>query len=552
MKRNFLMVLMFVFMLSSILSACSSNQANEVEPSGAANSPDSETAGADTNWDTFTPYKDKVTMTIGRQGVSGNNLPKGDTLENNQFLKYVEDKLNVKINYEFSVDDGEAYKQKVNLAITSTNVPDVMIVDETQFKKLAEAGMLADLKEAYDKSASPLIKEYYDSFKGRVLDSVTIDGKLLALPDTNLAGNHQLLWVRKDWLDKVGMQPPSTMDEVTAVSKAFVDQKTGGDGTIGLTGDPIMYTDGAFFTFDPIFAAYGSFPQQWVKDASGNITNGSIMPETKKALEKLREMYADGLIDKEFVTRKWNDNAALVASGKAGMVFAPWFAGWMLSDSVKNDKNAEWIPLSAPLGENGKRNLLLSKPSGQYLVVHKGFEHPEAMVKALSVQYEGLRLKDESAKSLYEGLGVSWLNWPFNLQLNYEDAVYRDAEALSDALAKHDSSNLSPDQMPKYDSLIIDEKAPKQDIANYANKLAFFTGAHEVGTDKLQKIESVFYGQTPSMFTKGTNLTKMESEMFLKIITGVESVDSFDKFVKSWKQLGGDDITKEVTAEVGN
>ncbi|MGZ9585629.1 extracellular solute-binding protein [Paenibacillus marinisediminis] len=550
MKRKFIALLISVLMLSVVLSACGGKENKAAEPADKEGSPSTEAAAPEKNWDTFTPYKDQVTITLGRQGVAGNNLPAGDTLENNQFLKYVEDKLNVKIKYEFSVDDGEAYKQKVNLAITSTSIPDVMVVDETQFRKLTESDMLEDLTEAYEKSASPLIKEYYNSFDGRVLDSVKIDGKLMALPDTNLAGNHQLLWVRKDWLDKVGMQPPSTLDEVTAAAKAFVDQQLGGEGTVGLTGDPNLYMDGAFFTLDPIFAVYGSFPQQWVKDSSGEITNGSIMPETKEALGKLREMYAEGLIDKEFVTRKWNDNATLVASGKTGMVFAPWFAGWMLSDSVKNDPTAEWIPLTAPMDENGKRNLLLSKPSGQYLVVRKGYEHPEAVVKALSVQYEGHRLKDESAKSLYEGLGVSWLNWPFNLQLNYEDAVYRDAEALKVALEKHDSSSLAPDQVTKYDSLVIDEKAPKKDIAHYANKLAFYIGGQEVESEKLNKIEPVFYGQTPSMVTKGTNLAKMESETFLKIITGVEPLDSFDTFVENWKNLGGDTIREEVITEV--
>ena len=202
-------------------------------------------------------------VTLGRQGVAGNNLPAGDTLESNKLLKYVEDKLNIKVKYDFSVEDGEAYKQKVNLAIASSNIPDVMIVDESQYKRLAESDMLEDLTEAYDKFASPLIKDYYGSYNGRVLDAVKKDGKMLALPDTNIAGNNQLLWVREDWLKTLKLKAPANLDELAAVAKAFKEQdpdQNGAADTVGLLGDPNLATDGAFFTFDPIFAAYGAYP----------------------------------------------------------------------------------------------------------------------------------------------------------------------------------------------------------------------------------------------------------------------------------------------------
>ncbi|MFD1908011.1 hypothetical protein ACFSQ7_34620 [Paenibacillus rhizoplanae] len=84
-----------------------------------------------------------------------------------------------------------------------------------------------------------------------------------------------------------------------------------------------MVADGGFFTFDPIFNANHAYPKNWFKDEGGNIIYGSTTPETKQALSELREMYADGLIDKEFLTRKYEDNAGLVSGGRAGILFAP-------------------------------------------------------------------------------------------------------------------------------------------------------------------------------------------------------------------------------------
>ena len=63
---------------------------------------------------------------------------------------------------------------------------------------------------------------------------------------------------------------------------------------------------------------------------------------------------------------------------------------------------------------------------------------------------------------------------------------------------------------------------------------------------KVNEVNPVFFGQTESMKLKWANLQKLQDETFLKIVTGEEPIDSFDKFVSTWKSTGGDQITKEV------
>ncbi|MDO3412522.1 extracellular solute-binding protein [Saccharibacillus sp. CPCC 101409] len=504
----------------------------------------------------FAKYEDTVSLTLGRQGVSGNNLPGGDTLENNQYLKYVEDRLNVDINYDFSIEDLDAYNQKVTLAIVSNKIPDVMVVDEQQFQRLAKANMLADLTDVYDKYASPLIKEYYASYTDdRVLNTGRIDGKLYALPNTNIDGNYQLLWIRKDWLDKLKLETPKTMDDVKSVVQAFVEQDPDGNGkadTLGLLGDTTVVGDGGFFTFDPVFNAYHSYPKSWFQDESGNIVYGSTTPETKQALGVLRDMYAAGLIDKEFLTRKWEDNAGLVSSGRAGILFAPWFAGWAMSDAVKTDPNADWVPLAVPLDDAGKRNIVPSVPSGSFLVVNKEMKNPEAVIKILNTEYEGIRLLDPAAQELYKGLGVGWLNYPLNLQLDYQDSLARDIPIYEKVLKDKDTSGLPERILPRVESVLKNAENPKQDAAAYADSLAYYTAAAVTGAKELNKVEPVFYGNTDTMLKRGSNLDKLENETFLKIITGTSPLDEFDKFVTTWKSIGGDAVSKEVAEAVKN
>lgn len=534
------------------MTACSSGNNG-----GSTNAPNATQQPADSNVGSsfeddgpFAKYDETVTITLGRQGVSGNNLPSGDTLESNQYLKYVEDRLNVKIKYDFSVEDLDAYNQKVTLAIASNSIPDVMVVDEQQFQRMAKANMLADLTDIYDQYASPLIKEYYDSYTGdRVLNTGRIDGKLYALPNTNIDGNFQLLWIRQDWLQKLNLELPKTMDDVKAIIKAFVEKDPDGNGkpdTVGLLGDTTVVTDGGFFTFDPIFNVYHSYPKGWFKDEGGNIVYGSTTPETKQALGVLRDMYAEGLIDKEFLTRKWEDNAGLVSSGRAGILFAPWFAGWAMSDAVKANPEADWVPLAVPLDEEGKRNIVPSVPSGSFLVVKKQAKNPEAVLKILNVEYEGIRLIDPAAEELYKGLGVGWLNYPLNLQLDFQDSLARDVPIYDKVVQDNDKTDLPARILPRVEAVLKNKENPKQDMAAYADSLAFYTAAAVTGAKELNRVEPIFYGKTETMLKRGANLDKLENETFLKIITGTSPLDEFDNFVATWKSIGGDEVTKEI------
>ncbi|WP_165822668.1 extracellular solute-binding protein [Paenibacillus montanisoli] len=544
------------------LTACGSNNADESgNQAAAANSETGSNDASATNTEPaakddgpFTKYDEQITVSLGRQGVSGNNLPDGDTLENNKFLKYVEDRLNVKVKYEFSVEDMDAYNQKVNLTIASSTIPDIMVVNEQQFKRLAKAGSLADLTDIYEKYSSPLIKEYYSSYSDdRVLNTGRIDGKLYGLPNTNIDGSYQLLWVRKDWLDKLNLKVPSSIEDVKAVAKAFKEQDPDGNGkpdTVGLLGDKSIVGDGGFFTFDPIFNLNHSYPKSWFKDDSGNVVYGSTTPETKQALAQLSEMYKDGLIDKEFLTRKWEDNAGLVSSGRAGILFAPWFAGWMLSDNVKADPNAEWVPVAGPVDGEGKRNVVPSAPSGTFLVVSKNAEHPEAALKMLSVEYEGIRLIDPASQEIYKDKGVSWLNYPLNLQLDFQDALARDIPVYDKVLQDNDMKDLPARLIPRVNSILKNHKEPKKDIAAFADSLAFYVAGAVTGAKEIAKVNPIFYGSTETMVKRGANLDKLENETFLRIITGAAPIDDFDKFVTTWKSTGGDTVAKEVEESI--
>lgn len=227
------------------------------------------------------------------------------------------------------------------MAIVSGEIPDIMVVPDHQtLEQLYENDLIEDLTAAYENTASERIKEIYDSYDGRVLDTAKFDGKLMALPTTEISHGPGVLWLRKDWMDKLGLTEPKTIEDIEHIITQFVEKDPGGNGpgnTVGLVIDneqPVGISGGQY-EVNNIFALYGAFPKQWIDDGTGKAVYGSIQPEMKPALAKIADMYKKGLIDRQFAVRTSDDRKALLTSGKSGSFLDNWWeAGpWLTRSS---------------------------------------------------------------------------------------------------------------------------------------------------------------------------------------------------------------------------
>lgn len=537
--------------LTLFMTAC--NAGNKAAAPDTVPSQKNDTQGAATD-DPFGKFSQPITLSLGK-GIStkGTNLPDGDTVDNNEYFRYIEKKLNVKVNFAWQTETDEAYQQKLSVSIASRDIPDAFLVNEKQLKNLTEADLIADLTDVYEKQASPLIKGYYESFGDRVLNRGTINGKLMGLPSTRIGGQHSFTWIRQDWLEKVGMEPPKTLDDLIAVAKAFIEKDPDGNGqkdTYGMTSIQDLSAYEGKSNFSPIFGSLHAYKGQWMTDKSGNVSYSSILPEMKTALAKLRDLYAEGIIDKEFAIRK--DMNELGAAGKLGIVMEPWWSpyGSPLPDSVKNDPKAEWKAYSVPVDEDGNFNTFDTDPAGSYLVVRKGYEHPDAVMKVLNVQVQAGRQLDPDAVDIYKGLNVGWWVWPFALQLDFDDVVFKTHSELKSAWEAKDPSKLNTELTNWYNAMKKNDENPKKDLAAWSESMARMEGAAQTDPAKYSVTRNVFFGQTKTMEQKWAILLKLENETFLKIVLGELPVDQFDSFVTEWKRLGGDQITKEVEEAV--
>lgn len=509
--------------------------------------------------DPYGKYDTTVAFTMAKPDTPDNKLPAGDTLESNHYTRYTEQALNVKITHAWTAQ-GEGYQQKLSLAMSSGDLPDVIYVpNEKELRALAEADLLADLTDVYAQYASPLLQEYYASAgDGVALKAPTYDGKLMGLPDLNVRANGiQMIWLRQDWLDSFELQPPQSMADLIQVLKTFKEKVP---GSVGLTGDPGLVGYNAIHTWNTMFSAFGSYPKQWVTGSDGKALYGSIAPETKAALANLRQMYEEGLIDPEFALRKQEDTNALIANGQSGAMFGPWWITWWpLGDSVKNDSKAEWKAYAVPLDANGTYTAPMPPANNGFIAVKKGFAHPEAAVKVLNVQQRAIVGKDDVFNQdpntqKYKDEAVGWTNWPFNLSIDYYDAIEKRAALVNEVLDGAKTADaLAEDYFAKgwYDQAVLELAEPKKDINAWAH-LVVVRAAGAALESPARLHYSEFYGVTDTMSAKSATLDKLESETFLKIIFGELPLDEFDRFVADWKKLGGDEITAEVQAILDN
>jgi putative aldouronate transport system substrate-binding protein len=358
------------------------------------------------------------------------------------------------------------------------------------------------------------------------------------------------------------------------VAQAFVDKDPGGNGagkTIGIAApangglvhaDFLQPTNG-FLAFDPIFFSYHAYPGFWIKGADGKAVYGSITPETKTALARLADLYKKGLIDPQMAVRK--DGTEPISASQAGIFFGEWWNGYYpLPDAIKNNPTANWQAYAVPLDGEGMWNPHQGTPATSFVVVRKGYEHPEIAMKIENIFTRDLSKFDTT-------LGGS-----FDIPLPLPQAMYDEGEftyksmldVLNDRvkaeefadhkydvykLLKDDAAKVKSVKLAPFENMDIQYWTPAADMGAWSRMYSIMVGDGAIynpigGKDKVNVVYSLIYAPTPLMSYKWDNLQALESTAFLKIILGTAPIDSFDQFVTDWKAQGGDDVTAEVQA----
>ena len=556
MKNGFwkkMMSVTLAFAMMASVSACSAKS----EETGATETGSG--AAADT---------EAVTIMMGRQTLQNPKLPEGDTYENNAYTRMLEDKLNVKIVDEFEAN-GDDYDRQVSLALSAGDIPDIMKVttlDELQ--ELYENDLIADLTESYESHASDYLKGIYDSYGGRALENVTFDGKIMAIPGTNADSGPSIVWIRSDWMDSLGITVDEdgngciTIEELEMVAKEFVDKNPGNaENVVGIalaswltSGDP----DGTY-SMNSLAYAMGAFPKTWY-EKDGGIIYGSTTEEMKNALSTAAGWYRDGILDPQVGTRTWDDITALLANGQTGIAFGTWhIPDWLLNNVYALNKDASFQAYALE-DANGKVNCKHNDATNGYMVVSKEFAHPELAVEIANLFYDELANSSSVAEEFpevakYMEDGVDGSTRHFNIEVNSYTSLVDDYKDLKQCLDGEITVEEIHSAEQRTNAAVIGAYLEgTEDATGWAKYHSRMKGVNLIyeltEQDLFSWLTPVFPQTTPTMETNWANLEKLEEETFIKIVTGVEDVETgFAQFVENWNAQGGAQIIDEIAAQ---
>lgn len=511
----------------------------------------------------FGAYPETIEYTLGKMtSVNNSNMPENDTYTDNAYTRYIKSVINVQNVDVFEANDSQ-YDTNVSMVISMGSLPDIMVVSsQDEVEQLVEAGLIEDLTESYNNCISDRIRKMYESYGDSLKDMVTYDGKIMALPETNITDGPNLVWLRKDWMDKLGLSEPHTIDDVVNIVKHFISEDPGNNGvdasgkpnTVGLAVDTDVTGECGYsseFLLDIIFACFGAYPKQWIMNDDGEIVYGSVTDEAKEALLYINSLYNQGVIDNDFLLRTSTNICELIENGLCGSFFGPWWApNNPLANAVSRNPDANWQPYLIATDSDGTTSYHSQNPCYKYVVVRKGYEHPEIAAKMISVMFDKVRFDctdSEEFKNYYQ-LNVEPTARPLSINVDYNNALsicYRNIDATISGRKNPDSLELL--ERSFYDACSEYIKNANKTSTQWAAYMSRIKACSLIAQDNIKVVDSLYFKTTDTMKSHWWRLKAKEKEAYLKIISGEEDISYFDTFVKEWNEQGGQTITSEVS-----
>lgn len=300
------------------------------------------------------------------------------TIEDNMWTKWINE--NGPVNVKFVAIPRWESQSKLNVLLASGSAPDLIFEFGTSIRnQLFNQKQLLPLDDLIEQQSVEYkaLMEKYPQLKQA---GTKTDGKLYEVGRMNEVYPLVSLFIREDWLEKLGLEVPATEEEMITVAKAFAEQDPDGNGvadTYGLSGLKFGDSSGLYRYM---------FNANWVNlDANGELAVGPN--HMKEATAFKRSLYEAGVVDKDFLTDKDGSKAKQdFLNGKVGMyafMTADYssFASRELDTLMKNVPEAKLKVIPLPKTSVGQYNPVWNNPVQMTAVVNARAKDPEAVIK---------------------------------------------------------------------------------------------------------------------------------------------------------------------------
>ena len=291
--------------------------------------------------------------------------------------KIIKDELNIDLKLTALPSNASDQDVKIQASGAANNLPDVFMVNRPVLVNLVKQGLIAELTDDFY-AAMPTRTEKYHSDPDS-MNYATINGKNYGMAIPSQRTGIEGLVIRKDWLDKLGLEVPTTLDELKEVLRAFTFNDPDGNGRND------TYGYGAYVESNSVFKGYpGSrvWPIMGAFDVAGLWSMKSetlglnvFRPEFYDFMVYFKSLCDEGLIDPNWLSYKKDDFRAAWKQGRFGVMYEQWAALSAESNYKPFDSNfpeGEWVVINPPVGPEGKSSTgALDKQFRIYAVSNK-------------------------------------------------------------------------------------------------------------------------------------------------------------------------------------
>ncbi|AOK92848.1 ABC transporter substrate-binding protein [Paenibacillus polymyxa] len=309
-----------------------------------------------------------------------------------EIFKRLEKQTNVKIDWE-NIPDAD-FAEKKNLLLASGDLPDAFYgagFTDYDLINYGKDGTIIPLEDLIDKYA-PNLKALLDRRPDIKLAITAPDGHIYGLPsweENKLDTNPFFHVINKNWLDKLGLKVPQTLDEYTQALIAFKTKDPNGNGKADEIPLSFMHMQWCS-DIAGIFGAFGipdNLEHRIVRE--GKVIFTASQPQYKEALKYIHDnWYKQGLIDPESFTQ---DAAQYLAKGKTPDETLGSYVWWEVEEVVGPERSKDYALLPPLKGPNGDQMIGRNNGGGPgrgSFVITKENRYPAMTMRWIDQQYD--------------------------------------------------------------------------------------------------------------------------------------------------------------------
>lgn len=477
-----------------------------------------------------------LTACGGNDGKSGEKptvrwLTTGDTAakpmeENDRVIQAIEDKLGIDLVVEVVP---EASVEKVNVAMASGSLPDIVTgaFGTSATEQWIKDGMVIALDD-YLKDAPALKKRLDEEYSWDL-----VNGKHYGVPFINqLNSANSLIVFRADWLKKLNLDYPQTLEEMKNTFIAFTKNDPDGDGKDNTYGYTAVKPSSGGNPFEWVFFAFGIPYADYSLDKDGNVIPWFEDPAYIPAMKYIKELWDAGVIDPEIMLNTNPKKEEKFYQGKSGSMLAALFRHVnRIEGNLKQlYPDASIAYGMAPKGPDGKYGISKQGKSGMYTCVTSACKSPEKAVALIDF------LLSEEGKTLVR-LGVEGVHYT----KEGDNIVLKEDEREKDAFSPNGWAHALAwgTFFWPLESNYLPETEPARERAIESVELA-----------TASQVKNLIPVRTPLEVKNGGMLGDIVVQYFSDMLQGkIEIEAGVKKLSDEWRKQGGEEMLKELNAE---